>query len=371
MKDPRLTQLAKNLIHYSVELKPGENILIEFSDSGEDLVAALIKEVYHAGGNPYITVKNRNLNRELFMGTDEDHMAQMATYEAARMKDMKAYIGINGAYNASSFGDVPSEKMKIRDSKFVKPVHFDIRVPKTKWCVMRYPNSSMAQMANMSTDQFEDFYFNVCNLDYSKMSKAMDPLVALMNKTDKVRITGKGTDLSFSFKGLNAIKCDGKLNIPDGEVFSAPVKDSVNGYITYNTPAEYQGFTFENIRLEFVDGKIVNATANDTERINSIFDTDEGARYIGEFAIGVNPYILNPMKDTLFDEKIMGSFHFTPGGCYDDCSNGNNSAIHWDLVCIQTPAFGGGEIWFDEVLIRKDGQFVIDELKCLNPENLK
>lgn len=223
----------------------------------------------------------------------------------------------------------------------------------------------------MSTDEFEDFYFKVCNLDYSKMDKAMDNLVSLMNKTDKVKIIGEGTNLEFSIKNIPAIKCAGIMNIPDGEVFTAPVRDSVNGVLSYNTPSLYSdGFTYENIKLEFKNGKIVNASSNDNERINKIFDTDEGARYIGEFAIGVNPYITKPMKDTLFDEKIMGSFHFTPGACYDEAPNGNKSTIHWDLVCIQTKEYGGGEMYFDDVLIRKDGVFVIDELKCLNPENL-
>jgi aminopeptidase len=286
------------------------------------------------------------------------------------MKDMQAYIGIRSGENVSELGAVPSDKMKIYQEHFQKPVHSEQRVKYTKWCVMRYPNPSMAQLADMATEQFEDFYFKVCNLDYSKMSKAMDSLVDYMKDVDRVRITGKDTDLAFSIKGLPAIKCDGKLNIPDGEVFSAPVKDSVNGYITYNTPAVYQGITFSNIRLEFKQGKIVKATANDTERIEKIFDTDEGARYVGEFAIGVNPYIEKPMKDTLFDEKIKGSIHFTPGSCYDECDNGNQSAIHWDLVFIQRPEYGGGEIWFDNTLVRKDGVFVVKELECLNPENL-
>ena len=240
----------------------------------------------------------------------------------------------------------------------------------TKWVVLRYPNSAMAQMAEMSTEAFEDFYFKVCNLDYAKMSRAMDGLIELMSRTDRVRITGEGTDLSFSISGLPAIKCDGHRNIPDGEVFTAPVRDSVNGRITFNTPSKYQGFTYENVTLEFRDGRIVNASANDTERINKLLDTDEGARYVGEFALGFNPYIEKPMKDTLFDEKIKGSFHFTPGSCYDECSNGNKSAIHWDLVCIQRPEYGGGEIWFDDVLVRKDGVFVLKELEPLNPEKL-
>lgn len=371
MTDPRVEKLAKILVNHSVKLKAGENLLIEVFDSGEELAAELIKETYRVGGRPFLELKSRSLMRELIMGTDAEHMSRTARYEAERMKDMQAYIGIRGSLNSSEWSDIPSGKLGFYQTKWFKTVHSEIRVPNTKWCVMRYPNSSMAQMANMSTEQFENFYFDVCTLDYSKMSKAMDPLVELMNKTDKVRIKGKGTDLSFSIKGLPSIKCDGEFNIPDGEVYTAPVKNSINGYLTYNTPAEYQGYTYENIKLEFRDGKIINATANDTERINKVFDTDEGARYVGEFAIGVNPYIVKPMKDTLFDEKIMGSFHFTPGNAYDECDNGNKSAIHWDLVCIQTPEYGGGEIWFDDVLVRKDGRFMLPELEVLNPENLK
>lgn len=371
MKDPRIKLMAKNLLDHSVELKPGENILIEVYDSGEELALELIEEVYNLGGKPYLTVKRRKLLRELMLGTDSEHMSAIARYEAERMKDMDAYIGIRGAFNTSEWSDIPCDKMELYQSKWLKTVHAEIRVPRTKWCVMRYPNDSMAQMANMSNEEFEDFYFNVCNLDYEKMSRAMDPLIELINKTDRVKIKGTGTDLSFSIKNMSAIKCDGRCNIPDGEIYSAPVKDSVNGYLTYNTPSEYLGYSFENIRLEFKDGRIVNATANNSERLNKVFDIDEGARYIGEFSFGVNPYITKPMKDTLFDEKIMGSFHFTPGSSYDECFNGNKSAIHWDLVCIQTPDYGGGEIWFDDVLIRKDGRFVLPELDVLNPEKLK
>jgi aminopeptidase len=261
--------------------------------------------------------------------------------------------------------------MQWYQSLYNHPVHSSTRVKKTKWVVLRYPNPSMAQLANMSTEGFENFYFDVCTLDYEKMSKAMDPLKKLMEKTDRVKIVGPGTELSFSIKNIGAVKCDGKLNIPDGEVYTAPVRDSVNGVIRFNTPSSYLGFTYENVTLEFKDGKIVKATANDTERINKIFDTDEGARYVGEFSLGFNPYIREPMKDTLFDEKIDGSFHFTPGQCYDDAYNGNHSAIHWDMVCIQRPEYGGGEIWFDDRLIRKDGRFVVPELELLNPENLK
>ena len=286
-----------------------------------------------------------------------------------QMKGMDAYIAVRASDNTSELSDVPSDKLNLY-SKMLRPV-IDERVDHTKWVIMRYPNNSMAQLSNMSLEAFENFYYDVCTLDYAKMSEAMDPLVDLMNRTDKVRIVSPGTDLTFSIKGIPAIKCAGECNIPDGEVYTAPVKNSVNGVISYNTVSLEQGFTYDNIVFRIEDGKIVEAHSNDDVRINALLDTDEGARYFGEFAIGVNPYVLHPMKDTLFDEKICGSIHFTPGASYEDAPNGNKSAVHWDLVLIQREDYGGGEIWFDDVLIRKDGIFGLPELKGLNPENLK
>lgn len=369
--DARIERLAKNLIHYSTKLKQGEKILIEVFDEAHPLAKALIKEAYKVGAMPFLALRNNALQRELIMRATRRQMEIIAENEANLMKQMDAYLGIRASNNVSELADVPTEQMSLYQQYWSKPVHGDIRVPNTKWCVMRYPNGAMAQLANTSTEAFEDFYFDVCNLDYAKMDEAMTPLVALMDRTDRVKITGPGTDLTFSIKDIPSVKCSGLRNIPDGEVYTAPVKNSVQGTLTYNTPAVYQGVTYENISLSFEDGKIVKATANHAEKINKIFDTDDGARFVGEFALGVNPYITTPMKDTLFDEKIQGSFHFTPGMAYKEANNGNVSAIHWDLVCIQRPDYGGGEIYFDDVLIRKDGRFVIDELKGLNPENLK
>jgi aminopeptidase len=282
---------------------------------------------------------------------------------------MQAYVAVRSGDNVTTMADVPESQMKLYTGVYQRPV-FDQRINHTKWCVMRYPSPSMAQLANTSTEAFEDFYFQVCNLDYAKMDKAMDPLVALMERTDKVRIVSPGTDLTFSIKGIPAVKCSGHRNIPDGEVYTAPVKNSVNGVISYNTPTVYEGTSFENIKLRFENGKIVEATGSNTKRLNDILDADEGARYVGEFAIGVNPYIKHPMKDILFDEKIDGSIHFTPGQAYETADNTNRSSVHWDMVLIQRPDYGGGEIWFDGVLIRKDGRFVIKELEGLNPENM-
>ncbi|WP_028330615.1 aminopeptidase [Brachyspira alvinipulli] len=374
MKDLRIEKLAKTIVNYSCQLKKGENILIKCYGEGDErnLALAIINEAYKVGANPFVWNHDPHIMRELLKKCNEEQMKTWAKSDLMLMKDMDAYVGIWGGLNSAENSSVKTENNKIYEKFYLNPVHMKERVKNTKWVVMNYPTPAMAQQASMSSDEFEDFYFKVCNLDYSKMSKAMDNLVKLMDKTDKVKIVGNGTDLTFSIKGIKSIKCDGKMNIPDGEVFTAPVKNSVNGVLSYNTPSLYSdGFTYENIKFEFKNGKIVNASCNDTKRINKILDTDAGSRYIGEFAIGVNPYITEPMKDILFDEKIMGSFHFTPGSCYDEAPNGNNSQIHWDLVCIQTKKYGGGEIYFDDKLIRKDGLFVIDSLKCLNPDKLK
>jgi len=285
---------------------------------------------------------------------------------------MQSFIGIRGIVNSKELSDVPKEKLELYEKLWLKPVHLEQRVRHTRWVILRIPSPSMAQMAKMSSDAFEDFFFDVCvGIDWAQASKAMDPLADLMQKTDKVHIKGPGTDLKFSIKGVPAVKCDGHLNIPDGEVFTAPVRDSVEGVLQYNAPSTQRGFTFENVRFVFKQGKIVEASANHNVKLNEILDTDEGSRYVGEFALGLHPLIKQPMDDILFDEKINGSFHFTPGNAYEDeADNGNRSAVHWDLVCIQTREAGGGEIWFDGKLIRKDGLFVLPELKGLNPENL-
>ncbi|MEY8297777.1 aminopeptidase [Emergencia timonensis] len=368
--DPRDKKLAKLLVNYSCDIQKDEKILIDYEGAEcKPLIKQIIRDVYDAGGKPFVNIRDSEVNREVLLHCDEEQVKFMNEYQLAQMKGMDAYIAVRAGDNASELADVPSEKLNLY-SKLLRPV-LDYRVNDTKWCILRYPNPSMAQLAGTSQEAFADFFYDVCTLDYEKMSKAMDPLKELLDKTDKVNIKGPGTDLEFSIKGIGAVKCDGKMNIPDGEVYTAPVKNSMNGYITYNTVSQEQGFTYENIRFEIKNGKIEKATANDTKRINELLDTDEGARYFGEFAFGVNPYVLHPMKDTLFDEKIAGSFHLTPGMCYEDAPNGNQSAVHWDLVMIQRPEYGGGEIWLDDKLIRKDGIFTIPELEGLNPENLK
>ena len=371
MKDTRIEKLAKNLLTHSVSLKQNENILIEIlGEDGIPLAKELIKQAEQIGARPYFNIINFELLRVMLENATEEQIKIYSKHDETRMKDMDAYIGIRASSNTSELSNIDSNIIEMYNKYYTVPVHFEERVKRTKWCILRYPNNSMAQMNKMNLEKFEDFYFKVCNLDYSKMSKAMDNLKQLMDKTDQVHIVGPDTDLTFSIKGIPSEKYMGTFNIPDGEVATAPVKNSVNGYISYNTETTYNGYTFNNIKLEFENGKIIKATANNTEMINKILDTDDGARYIGEFAIGLNPYIEKPMGDTLFDEKIKGSFHFTPGDSLEESDNGNRSSIHWDIVNIQTKEYGGGEIYFDDILVRKDGLFVLPELECLNPENL-
>jgi len=366
--DSRFTQLAQGICGFSTALKKGERVLIDAFDIPDAMVIALVRAARERGAHPYVQIHRARITREMMLGAVEEQFAPSAEVELLRMQKMDAYVALRGSDNIFEASDVPSDRVKLV-SRLMKPV-LDHRVDKTKWVVLRWPTSAMAQQAAMSTEKFEDFYFKVCTLDYSRMSPGMKALSDLMKKTDKVQIKGPGTDLSFSIKGIGARECGGLRNIPDGEVFSCPVKDSVEGVIQYNAPTVYLGTSFDNIRLVFRKGRIVEATANNTKRLNEILDSDPGARYIGEFALGFNPHILEPMRDILFDEKIAGSFHFTPGQAYEDCGNGNKSQVHWDMVCIQRPEYGGGEVWFDGKLIRKDGLFVPKSLHKLNPAYL-
>lgn len=374
MNDPRFQRLSKLLVSHSMKVGAGENVLIEAFDIPEEMTVALVREVQAVGGVPVVQTYSQRIVRALNLGATEAYAGLLGRIDKARMEQMHCYVGLRGTHNIAEASDVPREQMALVEKHHWGPVHQEVRVPKTKWVVLRWPTPSMAQAANMSTEAFEDFYFRVCaDVDYAKMKKAAAPLHELMDRTDQVHITGPGTDLRFSKKGIPSKGCYGDRNIPDGELFSCPVRDSVEGTLQFNCETLYRGTVFNHIRLVFRKGKVVEASADseaNSKKLNEILDSDDGARYIGEFAIAFNPFILKPMKDILFDEKIAGSFHFTPGQAYEEAGNGNKSQIHWDMVCIQRPEYGGGEIKFDGKTIRKDGLFTLPELAGLNPEHL-
>ena len=373
MQDPRIDQLAEILVNYSCTVQPGENVLIEGYDVPDEAIATVVRHVEAAQGRPFVTIKRNSVLRALYNAATDEQMELTGRLEAERMRNMQAYIGLRGAHNSSELADVPDEKMKLFRKHWWNVAHSEVRIKSTKWVVLRWPTPSMAQEAKLSTEAFEKFYFDVCTFDYARMADAVRPLKELMERTDTVRITAPSTDLRFSIKGIPVKPCTGRFNIPDGECFTAPVKDSVNGRISFNAPTRYGGKTFEGVSLALKDGKVVEATANGgmTGDLNAVLDSDEGARYIGEFSLGFNPFIMEPMNDILFDEKIAGSMHFTPGNAYDDADNGNRSMVHWDMVLMQRAEQGGGEIVFDDRVIRKDGIFTLPELEALNPERLR
>lgn len=373
MTDPRYDRLASILVTYSVHLQPEENLLIEASAAPDEFVVAVMRAAVSAGGRPILNILRPRLQREFIRSCTEEQIEFYADVEKYKYEKLRAYISIRGAQNVNEYADVPPEKMRIYERKFVKPVHFDVRVKRTKWVALRWPTPSMAQMAGMSTEAFEEFYFRVCTLDYAELAVRVEPLRELMARTKRVHIVGPGTDLRLSIDAMPIIPCVGRQNIPDGEVFSAPLRESVCGRITFNTKTVQRGITFENVSLAFDNGRIVEATASGTEqtrKLTEILDADEGARYAGEFSLGVNPHITQPMGDTLFDEKIAGSIHLTPGNAYDEADNGNRSDIHWDMVLLQDAAHGGGRIYFDDELVRQDGVFVPPELIPLNPAEM-
>ena len=371
--DERILKLAENVLKNSVKLKKGERIYIEaFGESTLPALQAFAAQAAKLGGVPFYYFNDEALTKAWVTNASETQIKEHAEIHKKLMSESDVYVAIRGYDDLFCLSDLPEKQAKWYNAYYMGGVHTQTRVPNTRWCVMRFPNNTMAAMAKMSEDAFEEFYFKSCLLDYSQMDKAMRPLQKLMMKTDKVHIKAKNTDLSFSIKNIPVIRCSGEVNIPDGEVYTAPVKESINGYIQFNTDTTYNGIFFSNIYLEFENGRIVKARSlvND-DKLQKLLKSDEGACYMGEFALGINPYITKPMLDILFDEKIGGSFHMAIGNSYNDAFNGNKSSIHWDLVQIQTPEWGGGEIYFDDKLIRKNGRFVLKELEALNPENLK
>lgn len=370
-----LDKLAHQFMVNAVGVQPGQNIWIEHSGpGGVDIAKACAAKVSALGGTPHVYDRGGAYLDSFLPGKTDDELKAQGAAELAEMQKMQGYIRIGD--DADMGRTKVSQDDLSRYQKLVKRPMTQYRVENTNWLVTRAPTADFAQACGMDLAAFEDFYLKANLADYSKMAPAADPLVKLMGEKHKVHILGKGTDLTLETIGGGRSKpCTGKLNIPDGEVFTAPVADSVNGTILYG-PSNYEGQSFKSIALEFKDGLVVKAVADggDAERtaaLNKILDADPGARRIGEFAIAFNPGILHPVGDILFDEKINGSLHFALGQCYENhAPNGNNSSIHWDMVHIQRPDYGGGEIWFDDKLVRKDGRFVVPELDGLNPENL-
>jgi len=364
MYDPRNKALADKVISYSTATKPGENVMIElFGINGIHLAQEMTRAVIDAKGVPFVVIRDIETERIIReRGTAELWARLRDASGLPTMKEMDVYIGVRAGENIYELSGVGKEQNKAYSEQYGLPVHMEERVNNTRWCVLRYPSPSFAMNAKMATSTFADFYYKACLLDYAELNERMKPLHELLAKGRELKLVGEGTDITFSIEGQTWIPCAGDVNIPDGEIFSAPLLTSVNGVITY-APTVYEGKPFEFIKLVVKDGVVVDFDSSNNKGLEEILSTDEGARRFGEFSFGTNPYIDQPMYDILFDEKIWGSNHLTLGKCYDIAPNGNNSAIHWDLVCI------GADVILDGELIRKGRHFVREELIPLNPES--
>lgn len=365
----KLKELSKKIVNYSLDIKENDKVLIKIQSLNcRDLVKYLVRDIVDKRAIPFVKIVDLDINSLLLELTTDYRIEEIKKQDKFEVDNYDCFINIKYSTNDYESSKINSE---IRKKIGVATKDIDsIRINQKRWVLLNYPSVLDAYKANMKTDDFYKFSIDAMTIDYNKMYEDIKPLKQLLEKTDKVRIVAPNTDLTFSIKDMPIIPCCGKCNIPDGEIYTAPIKDSVNGKITYNTRSPYNGYVFSNVSLTFKDGKIIKSTSElNNDKLSEIFDTDEGARYIGEFSIGLNPFIKDPIGDILYDEKIKGSIHFTPGQAYHDAYNKNDSSIHWDLVLIENKEYGGGELYFDNVLVRKDGIFVIDSLKHLNYEN--
>jgi len=374
MEFDRLDLLAERMANYSLKLEKGERCLIAAGHSAMPLAKAFAEECLKVGAVPIVYFMDEELTR-LFLASlpqndDEILKEAIATYVDPinlMMDGVESVAVIRSKDTDTPYQGATGKTLLAYQQKFGQLFHRFTN--EKKWVVLDWPTEHQARKANMPYAEFYKFVMDISLVDYAAMYQAALPAKAVLDAADRVHIKGPGTDLRFSKKGINTIIGAAANSYPDGELYTAPVKDSVEGYVTFTVPSIYMGQTFEGIRLEFSRGEIIKATCQggDANVLNAIFQTDEGASYIGEFALGINPDVTRPMNDIHYDEKIAGSFHLTPGNCYNDAYNGNRSSIHWDQVCMQDPAHGGGEIWLDGELLRKNGIFVMEEFKALNP----
>jgi len=375
MEFDRLNQLTDRMANYSLKLKRGERCLIAAGHSAMPLARAFAEECLKVGAIPIVYFMDEELTR-LFLASlpqDDDKTLNEAIATCVdpmnlMMDGVEAVAVIRSKETDTPYAGATGKTLLAYQNKFGRLFHRFTN--EKKWVVLDWPTPLQAEKAGMSYEQFYKFVMDISLVDYAAMYQAALPAKAILDAADRVHVKGPGTDLRFSKKGINTVIGAAANSYPDGELYTAPVRDSVEGQVTFTVPSIYMGQTFEGIHLEFEKGKIIRATCRkgDGTALNAIFQTDEGASYIGEFALGINPNVRQAMNDIHYDEKIAGSFHFTPGNCYNDAYNGNRSSIHWDQVCMQDPAHGGGEIWLDGRLLRKDGIFVMDEFKALNPK---
>jgi len=368
MKDPRIEKLAELLVNYSVAVKPGDRVVIQGQTIGEPMMRAVFASVLHAGGNPIVLPSLLGTEEMMYRYGNDDQLQYVHEPQKVIMSTYDARIYVLADENTRELSNVDPAKIAMRTrsrTELMKIMMQRSAAGELRWVVAPYPTNSLAQDADMSLTDYEDFVYQACMPDmddpigyWRRFSDWQQKIVAWLEGKERVRVIGHETDLTMSIRGRRFINCNGQVNMPDGEVFTGPVEDSMQGHVYFSFPAIENGHEVSGIRLHFENGQVVEAKAEkNQEFLLKMIGTDEGSRRVGEFAIGTNTGITKFTREILFDEKIGGTFHMALGAAYPETGAVNESAVHWDMIC---DLRDGGEIWVDDVLLHKNGKFVVE-----------
>ncbi|MCL4873421.1 aminopeptidase [bacterium] len=356
MPDPRVKRLASILVNHSLGVKKNDTVLISSStELAKPLVLEVFREVLKAGGHPTTSIGFEETSNIFFDTATKEQVAFFPKTKLFEAKNIDCFVNIRASANKKALSNVDARTVGER-SKVLRPISEEI-VNRKRWILCNFPTNGLAQEADMSLEEYEDFVYSATNIDWNKVRQKEMKLKAALDRAKEVRIVGKDTDLKIGIAGRKSIPCYGERNMPDGEVFLSPQEDSAEGYIYYEMPAIYQGREVTGIRLRFKGGKVVEASADKNEDfLIAMLDTDKGARFLGELGVGVNYGIQKFTKDILFDEKIGGTVHLAVGRSYEEAGGKNISAIHWDMI---KDLRKGGAIYLDGKAIQKNGKFLI------------
>ncbi|MDQ2683412.1 MAG: aminopeptidase [Chloroflexota bacterium] len=367
MSDPRVVEFAKTLVGFSVRVQPGETVAITGGVAAEPLFRAVFREVVAAGGYPVVLPTFSGLNAVLLKNGNDDQLSYISPTERFLREEVDVMIAIQAETNTKALATVDPARQQFFQSK--RRHLFDRYLERSasgelKWVLTLFPTDGFAQDAGLSTEEYADFVYTACKLNgtdpvqaWKALSEEGKRIIEWLKGRKSLHLTGPGTDLTVDITGRTWENSDGTMNFPDGEIFTSPVESGTNGTVTFSYPVVTAGREIEGIVLTFENGKVVKATATKGEDyLNAVLDTDEGARFLGEFAIGTNYDIQMFSKNILFDEKIGGTVHMAIGAGYPETGSVNKSAVHWDMICDLRK---GGELRADGDLLMKDGKFVV------------
>ncbi len=365
--DPRIDKLAKVLVHYSLRIKPKELVRISGPALAAPLIRAAYREALGAGAYPFTRVSLEGMDELYLKGASDDQLRFVSEFERAEVNRIDASLGIWAHWNTRELTGVdPKREARRREATREVVQRFMDRSAsgELRWCGTQYPTQADAQDAEMSLSEYEDFVFTAGMLDrddpvaaWGQVKTAQDRIVQLLGRHTTLAVRGVNIDLEVSVQGRTWMNAAGEYNFPDGEVFTGPVEDSVNGRVRFTFPAIYSGREVDDVELLFEQGKVVHArAAKGEEFLHAMLDTDAGARYLGEFAFGTNYNIQRFTRNILFDEKIGGTLHMALGGGYPETGSKNTSGLHWDMIC---DLRDGAEVVADGEVIYRDGKFLV------------